>query len=155
MLARSVALATLMVFAASPPAAAQSTPATTGDIYGRVVNAGGNIPIAIATVDAASSVAGAPAVHASIGADGGFRIQNLAPGRYRVRIRAVGYAPRDLAPIDISPASPSVDVGSPRNIYDERSGDLSGVGSPQHYSRAVVQRELDVRQAAEAWSRPE
>ena len=115
---RFVALATLMVFGAHSPAAAQDTSATGGmttnggQIQGRVVNAAGKIPIRGATVDVTSAVAGALAVHAYTGADGDFRVQNLGPGRYRVRIRVLGYAPRDLAPIEISSASTSVDVGT-------------------------------------------
>lgn len=118
MIARSVALATLMVFALHSPAAAQDTSATGGvttnggEIHGRVVNAAGKIPIGGARLDVTSSVAGAPATHAFTGADGDFRFQKLAPGRYRVLIRALGYAPRELASIEISSVSSSVDVGT-------------------------------------------
>ena len=115
MIVRSVALATLMFFGTNSLAAAQDTTTTTtigGEIHGRVVSAGGNIPIGTATVDVTSSVAGAPAVHTSPSADGNFRIQNLAPGRYRVRVRALGYAARDLASIQIDSTSSSVDVGT-------------------------------------------
>ena len=117
MIVRSVAIATLMIFAANSQAAAQDTSTTTtttsgGEIQGRVVNAAGDIPIGAATVDVTSSVAGAAVMHTSPSADGNFRIQNLAPGRYRVRVRALGYAARDLAPIEISATSPSVDVGT-------------------------------------------
>ena len=114
---RSVALATL-ILAPYLPAAAQDTSATGvittngGEIRGRVINAAGNTPIGIATVDVTGSVAGAHAVHASTDADGGFRVQNLAPGRYRVRVRALGYAARELPSIEIGTTSPSVDVGT-------------------------------------------
>src|ERR1700738_787776 len=107
-----------MVFAVHSPAAAQDTSATGGittnggEIHGRVVNAAGKIPIRGATVDVTSAVTGAPAVHAYTGADGDFRVQNLGPGRYRVRVRVIGYAPRDFAPIEINAASTSVDVGT-------------------------------------------
>jgi outer membrane cobalamin receptor len=104
-----------MIFAANSQAAAQDTATATtsgGEIHGRVVNAAGNIPIGTATVDVTSSVAGSPALHASPSADGNFHIQNLAPGRYRVRVRALGYAARDLAAVEIGSTSLSVDVGT-------------------------------------------
>jgi hypothetical protein len=59
-----------------------------------------------------SSLTGATPVRESSTPDGAFRIQNLAPGRYRVRVRAIGYLPHDFAPIEISSASPSADVGT-------------------------------------------
>ena len=114
MIVRSVAIATLMILADNSRAAAQATPTTTsgGEIHGHVVTATGKIPVGTATVDVTGSAAGAVAAHVSTGADGEFRVQNLAPGRYRVRIRALGYAARDLASIQIDSTSPSVDVGT-------------------------------------------
>ncbi len=114
----SVALAALMIIAAYIPAAAQDTSATQvisangGEIRGRVVNASGNLPVGNATVDARSAVAGAPVAHASTSAAGDFRVQGLGRGTYRVRIRALGYAARDLPSVEISPTSPSADVGT-------------------------------------------
>src|ERR1700686_5257918 len=108
-----------MVFVSQSRAGAQGIPDTTGkttsnagEIHGRVVNATGQIPIAAASVSVTSVVAGSPVIYSPTTADGGFRVENLGPARYRVRIRAIGYAPRDLAPIEISSSSPSVDVGS-------------------------------------------
>jgi len=117
LIVRTVAVATLMIIAVQP-VAAQGTPTTTdtttsngGEIHGRVVNAAAKSPIGAATVDVVSSVAGAAVAHISAGADGAFRIQNLSPGRYRVRVRAVGYAPRELTSVEITPASSNLDVG--------------------------------------------
>jgi len=105
-----------MVLAANSPAMAQGTATgvTTngGEIHGHVVNAAGKIPIGGATVDVTSVVPGAPVIHAYTGADGDFRVQNIGPGRYRVRIRVLGYLPRDLASIEITSASANVDVGT-------------------------------------------
>jgi outer membrane cobalamin receptor len=103
-----------MVFAATSSAAAQDSATTTvaGEIHGRVARAAGNLPIAGAAVDVTSSVAGAQATHATTGADGEFRVQDLGPGTYRVRIRTLGYAAKDLPPVQVSSASPSVDVGT-------------------------------------------
>ncbi|HEX3534351.1 MAG TPA: TonB-dependent receptor [Gemmatimonadaceae bacterium] len=103
-----------MIFAAASRAAAQdrSNTPTGGEIRGRVVSAAGSVPVGSARVDVTSTVAGAPTTQASTAADGSFSIQNLAPGRYRVRIRALGYAARDLPPVEISSSSPSVDAGT-------------------------------------------
>ncbi len=101
--ARLVALATLIFLVVSSPAAAQDIPATGGEIRGHVINAATKAPISTAKVAAAT-------VQTSTDVDGAFRLQGLQPGRYRVRILALGYAPRELA-VEISPAAPSVDVG--------------------------------------------
>jgi outer membrane receptor for ferrienterochelin and colicin len=93
------------------PAAAQGTPAAGGEIRGRVVNAANKTPIGSATVEVSDSGA-ASAASTSTGADGGFRVQGLPPGRYRVRILAIGYTPRELPSIEIGASSPSVDVGT-------------------------------------------
>lgn len=79
---------------------------------GRVVNAAGQSPIGIATVEVTRAGTVRAAARAATGADGGFRVQGLRPGRYRVRIRAIGFTPRELPAIEIGPSSPSVDVGT-------------------------------------------
>ena len=60
------------------------------------------------------TIAGAttPAGRAVTTADGAFRIQNLALGRYRVLIRALGYRPVEVQAVDIVSASPRTDIGS-------------------------------------------
>src|SRR6267154_3560985 len=97
-------VATTIALAVSSLVMAQGIPATSGEIRGHVVNAATQAPIGMARV-----VAGT--VQTSTDADGAFRISGLQPGRYRVRILAVGYTPREVA-VEIGPASPSVDVGT-------------------------------------------
>jgi len=113
--ARSVATATLMVLSAYFPAAAQTIPTTStavsGEVRGHVTNAASKTALGNATVEVTTTGATAPAGRASTGADGNFVIKGLQTGRYRVRIRALGYAPR-LIPIEISSSSPSADVGT-------------------------------------------
>ncbi len=113
-LARSAALAALMLLAARSQAAAQGNPTTPnpGEVHGRVVDATGQAPIAGATVDVSEPGAPAPVARGSTDADGGFRVLGLRLGRYRVRVRAIGYTPRLLPAIEIGPAAPSVDVGT-------------------------------------------
>src|SRR5437016_12687236 len=100
-----LAHAILLILATQSVAAAQGS----GEIRGRVVSAAGRTPIGIATVEVMDSAGGVRA-HASTDADGGFRIQDLPLARYRVRVLALGYTPRVL-PVEISTASPSVDLG--------------------------------------------
>src|SRR6267142_2267399 len=104
MLRRLVALATLIFLVVSSLAAAQGNPASSGEIRGHVVNADTKAPLGMARV-----VAGT--IQTSTDADGAFRISGLQPGRYRVRILAVGYTPREVA-VELGTASPSVDVGT-------------------------------------------
>ena len=112
MMARAVALATVIVLAANSPAAAQGVPAASGDIRGRVVNAATKTPIGMATVEVRDSGATAPTARASTDDSGGFHIQGLQPGRYRIRIVAIGYTPRALPPVEIGASTPSVDLGT-------------------------------------------
>jgi len=100
---RCIALATLLVLAAHFPAAAQ--------IRGRVVNGATKAPIAMATVYVTDSNGVGAEAHTSTDGDGAFTIQVLAPGRYRVRIIAIGYAPRVLPSVESGPGA-SGDLGT-------------------------------------------
>jgi hypothetical protein len=102
----------VLVLAVSSPAAAQGIPTSGGEIRGRVINAATSAPITMARVDVTDSGATPAVIHATTDVDGGFRVQGLQPGRYRVRILALGYTPRALPPVAIGPASPSVDLGT-------------------------------------------
>ena len=111
--ARAVAIATAIVLVSYGAATAQGNPV--GEIRGRVVDGASKALIGIATVEvtaAGAAVAAAPLARASTLADGGFRVLGLAPGRYRVSIRALGFAPRVFASIAITASSPSIDVGT-------------------------------------------
>jgi hypothetical protein len=70
-----------------------------GELRGRVVTASSRTPLATATVDVSLVGSSGSVGRAASGADGGFRIQGLRPGRYRVRVRALGYAPREIPSI--------------------------------------------------------
>lgn len=111
--ARSIALTALLVLAAHSPAAAQSTPAPTGGIRGRVVTAANQAPVNAATVVVSPPGATAAVARTTAGVDGAFQVSGLRPGRYRVRILAIGYAAKEL-PVTLSTASPSVELGTVR-----------------------------------------
>ncbi|HEU0054016.1 MAG TPA: TonB-dependent receptor, partial [Longimicrobium sp.] len=80
----AIAAAALSLACAAPLAAQD------GSLAGVVVEAGTGRPVAGARV----SVAGAAALRA--GDDGRWSATALAPGAYRVRVEAVGYAPREV-----------------------------------------------------------
>ena len=105
---RSFVIAIILGCIAAVPLVAQAT--SVGEIRGRVLIGPSTTPVAGARVDVTtpgSSVTRARAISAT---DGGFRVQGLAPGRYLIRVRALGYAPRELGPVSVGAAS--VDVGT-------------------------------------------
>jgi outer membrane cobalamin receptor len=107
---RSVVLATFTLLSPSSRLAAQDT--IKGEIHGRVVSADGKTPLAAATVDVTALGSTASAGRAAAGTDGSFRVQGLKPGRYHVRIRALGYKPWESSSVDVTASSPIVDVGT-------------------------------------------
>ncbi len=111
---RSPSLAVLIALVSALPAAAQRVPAgaSRGEIRGTVVDTAGQTPIASALVDAVELGATSPSASASTNPDGTFVIVGLRPGRYRIRVRAIGYHPRDLPAIQLSAAAPRVSLGT-------------------------------------------
>ena len=94
-----------------PPATfAQSTPPS-GEIRGRVVHSVSREGIATATVDVIALTSGNVAGRVVSGADGAFRLPSLRPGRYRVAVRALGFAPKTLPVVELTAATPLADVG--------------------------------------------
>ena len=106
--ALSLALATCMLLAALSPAAAQNR----GEIHGRVVESSGQTPIAIATVTVTLAGMTVPMASAPTDADGAFRVTGLRAGRYRVRIRAMGYSPLVLPAVEVPAATHLADLGT-------------------------------------------
>ncbi|HEY0777037.1 MAG TPA: TonB-dependent receptor [Gemmatirosa sp.] len=118
-LARSVAFAALTLLASSAGAAvpgvvraATRSAAQRGELRGRVVNAAGQAPIGTATVVVVPVGSTVAAGRTATNADGVFRLAGLRPGRYRVRVRAIGYTPRELPMLDIGAATSNVDLGT-------------------------------------------
>jgi hypothetical protein len=99
------------------PAMAQTTTANpgtgaSGELQGRVVSAVGRRPISIATIEVRPITDTVVVARASSAADGNFRVRGLRPGRYRVTIRALGFAPRNFPSVAISASPPITDVGT-------------------------------------------
>ncbi len=115
---RTLVLASLLVctpFAAAAaqagaPAAAPS-PVTRGALRGRVVDSASRAPLAIATVELTLAAGPAAPLRATSDADGRFHVERVPFGRYRLRIRALGYAPHD-ASLALDAAAPTADVGT-------------------------------------------
>ena len=113
LLERAIAIATVTLLAIHTQGGAQITPSfNTGAITGHVLDSASNTPINLANVDVTIAGAKASAARAATGADGSFRVEGLQPGRYNIRIRALGYTPRPLSPVEVSPSSSSIDVGT-------------------------------------------
>lgn len=97
---------------------AQSLPAAgpdagRGEAHGRIVSAVNGSPIRSATVE----VIGAPdslviAARVPVRPDGSFRADGLANGSYRVRVRALGFAPTRTPVFTITAAAAIIDVGT-------------------------------------------
>src|SRR5437899_1022636 len=69
-------------------------------------------PLSAATVDVKLAGAKASTARAVTASDGSFRVEGLQSGRYSIRIRALGYTPRPLAPIELRLPSSNYDVGT-------------------------------------------
>lgn len=94
------------------PATASVQPA--GAVRGRVVNAAGQGAIGLAAVEVtrAGARSGTPVTRVATAGDGTFRIPGLAPGRYAVRVRAIGYGPRVLPVVVVGAGARPVDLGT-------------------------------------------
>jgi outer membrane cobalamin receptor len=81
-------------------------------LRGRVIDARSRTPIITATIEASLVASpGSVAARAHAGADGSFRLQGLRAGRYRIRVRALGFAPRVIADVAVDGKLPGKDVG--------------------------------------------
>src|SRR5437868_11351427 len=89
----------------SPAANADAAPHR-GDIHGRVLSAPAGAPVAGATVEVTSTSDTTPLARVATGVDGTFRVERLAPGRYRARVRRLGFTPKVIPSVVVTAASP-------------------------------------------------
>ena len=106
---RKSTLLSLLLLVLPTRLVAQSS--TAQSIRGRVAVAGTAAPIASATIDVAGLSTGATARRVNSLANGTFIVTGLAMGKYRVTVRAIGFAPRALPTIALTTAHPDVRLG--------------------------------------------
>lgn len=80
-------------------------------IHGSVAQAASGAPISSATIDATNVATGAAAGQVTTSADGRFVLPGLRAGRYRLTVRALGFAPKILPLVVLTAAHPDADVG--------------------------------------------
>lgn len=109
----AVSSSLLSAQAPTPAQAAQAAQQAqaVGEIRGRVVDAKSDAGVARASVSV--RVKGSPTIlsGAIAGNDGSFRVQNLRPGTYSLRITFIGFSPL-LQEATITPASPVLNLGN-------------------------------------------
>ncbi|MGH9693624.1 MAG: carboxypeptidase-like regulatory domain-containing protein, partial [Bryobacteraceae bacterium] len=96
----AVILGLILFFCLSRPTWAQSTTDTTkraatnaGEIRGRIVALGTAQGIATGSISVRRASDSSVVSGANAESDGSFHIAGLKPGRYSIRVRAVGFAP--------------------------------------------------------------
>ena len=118
-LPRSTILACIILWSAAaipshaqqPTAAARAVGAP-GEIIGKLVEAGSGRALTSGSITVRRASDTAFAGGALPRPDGSFRVDGLLPGRYTVRVRALGHAPLVRSGAVISVESPSVDLGT-------------------------------------------
>jgi ferric enterobactin receptor len=86
--------------------------ADAGEIRGRIVANGSGQAIATGSISVRRATDTSFVVGALAGPDGSFHVAGLEPGRYAVRVRAVGYAPLVRSDVTISREHPLADLGT-------------------------------------------
>lgn len=80
-------------------------PSGNGEVQGTVVDTSAHTPLARASITVRNAKDSAIVAGALAGADGGFRIQGLRPGKYNLRAASIGFGPRNVA-FTITDAAP-------------------------------------------------
>jgi outer membrane receptor protein involved in Fe transport len=100
------------VSAAAAQAPVAAVPAAgPGQIHGRIVDQAGN-PLVAGSVTLRRAADTTFVGGALPSADGSFRVEGIAPGRYHLRVRLLGYAPLERSDIVISAAQPVLELGN-------------------------------------------
>ena len=95
---------------AAPAAGAVQPPRAAGQLSGTIVNAAGQ-PVASASVAVRTLRDSALVGGALTQPDGAFAVEGLAPGHYRLDVRAIGFAPLRRTDIAIAADAPKVELG--------------------------------------------
>jgi hypothetical protein len=89
-------------------------PQAAGQIRGTVVDAGTGQPIRSASAEVRSAADSSLVTGALTGADGAFRIEGVRPGRYYLRVTALGHQPATRAGVAVSADAPVASLGTIR-----------------------------------------
>ena len=96
----------------SAQAGAPGPAAPSGEIRGKLTEATSGAPIGAGSITVRRAADTSFAGGALPDPDGSFRVNGLAPGRYVVRFRAIGFAPFVRNDVVITPAEPVVNLGA-------------------------------------------
>jgi outer membrane receptor protein involved in Fe transport len=137
MLKRVLPLAFAAIFSAASTASAQAptlgrAPAGIGEILGKLVDSASGRAVASGSVTVRRAGDSTFAGGALPKPDGSFRVDGLIPGRYTLRVRAIGFAQVLRPDIVISSAKAVVDVGTIK---------LNGVVAKLEGQEVVAERE--------------
>jgi len=115
----AVTLGLILVFGLTRAAWAQSTPDSTkqattdkGEIRGRIVAIGTGQAITTGSISVRRATDTTFVVGALADSDGSFHLTGLEPGRYALRVRALGFTPLVRSDITISREHPFADLGT-------------------------------------------
>jgi ferric enterobactin receptor len=112
-----LSLALLCVIAGSGTLQAQARPgqppaAGPGEVRGIVVDAETQAPIGSASIELWSEADSALVAGAVARENGGFRVEGLRVGRYRIRVAMLGYGVHTASDLEITASEPRVNLGS-------------------------------------------
>jgi ferric enterobactin receptor len=82
------------------------------EIRGRIVGLGTGQPITTGSISVLRASDSSVVTRATAESDGSFHIAGIKPGRYSVRVRAVGYAPLTRSDVTVSAEHPLADLGT-------------------------------------------
>ena len=97
---------------AQQPAARAAGPAAPGEVIGKLLESGSGRAVTSGSVTVRRAADTAFAGGALPRPDGSFRVDALAPGRYTLRVRALGYAPLVRTDVVVTAEKPVVDLGA-------------------------------------------
>ena len=115
----AVALGLVLFVGLTPATWAQSTadsakhaPTDAGEIRGRIVAVGTGQAITTGSISVRRATDTSVVVGALADSDGSFHVIGIEPGRYAIRIRALGFAPLVRSDVTISREHPLADLGT-------------------------------------------
>src|SRR3569833_756879 len=97
---------------ARPASLGARPPVGVGSITGKLTDSTSGRPVTSGSITVRRAGDSTFASGALPQPDGSFRVEALAPGKYTVRVRAIGFAPYIQSNVEVSAAKPSVELGA-------------------------------------------